>query len=49
MPADAGLGRWLWYGYLHNDLNWIGRFRSTGVPVGLIAYSGSFMMARSQL
>ncbi|KZV81493.1 hypothetical protein EXIGLDRAFT_844587 [Exidia glandulosa HHB12029] len=49
MPPDAGLGRWLWYGYVHNGLNWIGRFRSTGVQVGLIAYAGSFMMARSQI
>lgn len=48
VPADAGLGRWVWYGYVHGGLNWIGRFRSTGVQVGLVAYAGSFMMARSE-
>ncbi|EJD42936.1 hypothetical protein AURDEDRAFT_114837 [Auricularia subglabra TFB-10046 SS5] len=49
VPHDAGRGRWLWYGYVHAGLNWIGRFRMTNQPIGLIAISGSFMVARSAL
>lgn len=49
VPHDAGRGRWLWYGYIHAGLNWIGRFRMTNQPIGLIAFSGSFMVARSAL
>ncbi|KAH7107875.1 hypothetical protein BKA62DRAFT_684707 [Auriculariales sp. MPI-PUGE-AT-0066] len=45
--SSLGYGNWLWYGYIHCGLNWIGRFTRTDHDIRTVTQGGSFIMART--
>jgi hypothetical protein len=46
-PNDAHLGQWIFRGYLH-DQNFVGRWRETSTPIGVVGFEGSFIVCKAE-
>lgn len=46
-PNQSHLGQWIFRGYIH-DRNFVGRWRETTTPVGMVGFEGGFVVYKTE-